>query len=170
MSRLKSPRFYHRRNYYIDKDFQTKFIVRFWLVLAAGSLLTVAAVYWLAQNTTTVGIVDGRVAVHTTAEYLLPLLLQTVAIELAVVSLFTVLMTLVVSHKIAGPLYRLKETLESLGNGELKPMHFRKGDQLQKVSSSYNAAIEKLNAKLKMIKDSSSVDDIKKILDTFNLS
>src|SRR5579863_6592681 len=108
MNQPKSPRPYQRRNYYIDKKFQTKFIVQFWSVVAIGSLFTAAAVYWLARNTTTVGIMQGRVAVHTTAEYLLPLLVQTVAIELAVVSVVTIIMTLFISHKITGPLHRLK--------------------------------------------------------------
>jgi len=169
MNRLKSPLSYQRRNYYIDKKFQTKFIVQFWLVLAIGSLLTVAAVYWLAGNTTTVGIINGRIAVHTTAEYLLPLMLQTVAIELAIVSLFTIIMMLFISHKIAGPLYRLKESLKALGDGNLKPMHLRQGDQLQEVASCYNEAIEKLNDKIKKIKNS-SIEEIRKILDPFKLS
>jgi methyl-accepting chemotaxis protein len=170
MNQLKSPMPYQRRNYYIDKKFQTKFIVQFWLIAAIGSLFVIAAVYWLARNTTTVGIMDGRVAVHTTAEYLLPLMLQTVAIELAVVSFFTIIMTLFVSHKIAGPLYRLNATLRALGNGNLRPMRLRQGDQLQEVASSYNEALEKLNDKIKRIKNSSSIEEAKKILDTFKLS
>lgn len=169
MNQPTAPRPYQRRNYYIDKKFQTDFIVRFWLIVALGSLFTVVGVYWLAKNTTTVGIMDGRVAVHTTAEYLLPLMVQTVSIELAVVSLLTILMTLYISHKIAGPLHRLKVTLKALGNGNLKPMHFRQGDQLQEVASSYNEALEKLNEKIKRIKNSSSIEEIRKIVDTFKL-
>ena len=170
MNQFKSPRQYPRRNYYIDKKFQIKFIVQFWLIVAIGSLFTVVAVYWLARNTTTVGIIGGRVAVHTTAEYLLPLMLQTVAIQLAVVSFFTIFMTLFVSHKIAGPLYRLKATLRALGDGNLRLMHLRQRDQLQEVASSYNEALEKLNDKIKRIKDSSSIEEMRKILDTFKLS
>jgi methyl-accepting chemotaxis protein len=170
MNQFNSPRQYPRRNYYIDKKFQIKFIAQFWLIVAIGSLFVVAAVYWLARNTTTVGIIDGRVAVHTTAEYLLPLMLQTVAIQLAVVSFFTIIMTLFVSHKIAGPLYRLKATLRALGNGNLRLMHLRHRDQLQEVASSYNEALEKLNDKIKRIKDSSSIEEMREILDTFKLS
>ena len=134
-----------------------------------GSIFTVVAVYWLAQNSTTVGIMNGRVAVHTTAEYLLPLMTQTVSIQLAVVSFFTILMTLFISHRIAGPLHRLRVTLKAMGNGNLKPMYFRQGDQLQEVASDYNEALEKLNTKIKKIRDSSSIEEIRKIIDTFKL-
>jgi len=87
------------------------------LIIAAGSLLIATLVYWLAQHSTTVAIVNGHVAVHTTAEYLFPLLAQTISIELIVMSLITITMTLFISHKIAGPLYRLKMTFNNLGKG-----------------------------------------------------
>ena len=51
------PSKYRRRNYYIDKDFQTKFILKFCSLVAFGSLLTVALIYRSARHSTTVGIV-----------------------------------------------------------------------------------------------------------------
>lgn len=157
-----------RRNYYIDKDFQAKFIIKFCFLAAFGSLLIVALIYWLAQNSTTVGIAEGRVAVHTTAEYLLPLLLQTVFTELVIVSLATIVMTLFISHKIAGPLYRLKVMLGALGEGDFSSsMRLRKDDQLQQVAAAYNEAVEKINGKLKTVKNASSLDEVKNTLKTF---
>jgi len=162
------PRKYQRRNYYIDKDFQTKFILKFCSLVAFGSFLTVALICWLAQHSTTVGIADGRVAVHTTAEYLLPLLLQTVFVQLVVVSLAVIVMTLLFSHKIAGPLYRFKVMLGALGEGDLsKPMRLREGDQLQKVSEAYNEAVEKISEKIRKAKNASSLDEVKNTLNTF---
>ena len=159
---------YQRRNYYIDKDFQTKFIFKFCLLVALGSALTVAVIYWLAQHSTTVGIADGRVAVHTTAEYLLPLLLQTVFVELLVVSLAAIFLTLFVSHKIAGPLHRFKLMLGKLGEGDFSgSMKLREGDQLQQVAVAFNEAIEKINSKIKTAKNASSLDEVKNTLNNF---
>jgi len=159
---------YQRRNYYIDKDFQTKFILKFCSLVAAGSVLTVAVIYWLAQQSTTVGISDGRVAVHTTAEYLLPLLMQTVFVELLVVSMAAIALTLFVSHKIAGPLHRLKLMLGKLGEGDFSgSMKLREGDQLQPVAVAFNEAVEKVNGKIKAAKSASSLDEVKNTLNTF---
>jgi len=169
MSPSKSHRPYQRRNYYIDKKFQTEFIIKYWLVVAAGSIFTIVAVYWLARNTTTVGIIGGRVAVHTTAEYLLPLMLQTVAIELVAVSLLTIVMTLFISHKIAGPLYHLKMTFHKLGGGDPTGVRLRQGDQLQEIASSYNEAMQKMSDKVKTLNNASSMDEVKKILATFKV-
>ncbi len=164
---LKSKQ-YQRRNYYIDKDFQTKFILKFCSLVAFGSLLIVALIYWLARHSTTVGIAHGRVAVHTTAEYLLPLLLQTVFIELVVVFLAAIVMTLLFTHKIAGPLYRFKVMLGKLGEGDFSSsMRLREGDQLQQVAVAYNEAVEKINGKIKKAKNASSLDEVKNTLNTF---
>lgn len=157
-----------RRNYYIDKNFQTKFILNFCSLVAFGSALIAVLIYWLAQHSTTVGIAQGRVAVHTTEEYLLPLLLQTVFLELVIVSLATIVMTLFVSHKIAGPLHRFKLMLGHLGEGDFSSsMKLREDDQLQQVAVAYNEAVEKINAKIKKVKNASSLDEVKNTLNTF---
>lgn len=162
------PKKYQRRNYYIDKNFQTKFILKYCVLVAFGSALTVALIYWLARQSTTVGIANGRVAVHNTAEYLLPLLLQTVFVELVVVSLAAIVLTLFISHKIAGPLYRFKVMLGALGEGDVSStMRLREGDQLKQVAVAYNEAVEKLNARIKKIKSASSMDEVKNTLNTF---
>ncbi len=159
---------YQRRNYYIDKSFQTKFILKFCSLLAFGSLLIVALIYWLAQHSTTVGIAHGRVAVHTTAEYLLPLLLQTIFVEFVIVSLAAIVMTLLYTHKIVGPLHRLKVMLGQLGDGDLSSsMKLREDDQLQQVAAAYNEAVEKINGKIKKAKNASSLDEVKNTLNTF---
>ena len=163
-----TPRKYQRRNYYIDKDFQTKFILKFCSLVAFGSLLIVALIYWLAQHSTTVGIANGRVAVHNTAEYLLPLLLQTVLVELVIVSLAAIVMTLLFTHKIAGPLYRFKIMLGQLGEGDFSSsMRLREGDQLQQVAQAYNEAVGKINGKIKKAQNASSLDEVKNISNTF---
>ncbi len=139
------------------------------MILLAGSLFTVTLVYYLAHSSTTVAISNGRVAVHTTAEYLLPLMIQTISVELLIVSLATIAMTLFISHKIAGPLYRLKISLEALGKGDLSKMHLRDGDQLQEVAVSYNEAMGNLNDKVETLKGASSMQEVKKILNTFKV-
>ena len=159
---------FQRRNYYIDKGFQTSFILDFCSLIAFGSVLIVVLIYWLARHSTTVGIVHGHVAVHTTAEYLLPLLIQTVCIELVIVSLAAIVMTLLFTHKIAGPLHRLKLMLAKLGEGDFSSsMRLREGDQLQQVAVAYNEAVEKINDKIKKAKNSSSLDEAKNALHTF---
>jgi len=77
-------------------------------------------------------------------------------------------MTLLVSHKIAGPLFRFKVMLGILGEGDLlSTMKLREGDQLQQVAVAYNEAVGKINEKIKKLKNASSMDEVKNTLNTF---
>ncbi|MDP6686286.1 MAG: hypothetical protein QGI05_04970, partial [Candidatus Omnitrophota bacterium] len=85
---------YKRRTYFIDKKFQTKFILKFCALVAVGGFLTIGILYCLAVQSTTVSFVDSRVVVQTTADFILPILLQTVLIVMIVVSFATIFITL----------------------------------------------------------------------------
>jgi methyl-accepting chemotaxis protein len=163
-----------RRIYYIDKAFQSKFIIQFCLLVALGSFIVMGVLYYLAQHSTTVAIIHGHVTVHTTADYLLPLLAQTILVQMIAVAFAAIVMTLYISHKIAGPLYRLKVMLKGLAQGEVsRPMRLREGDQLQEVAQEYTQAVSQLNSRIKKAQDAANQNDleaVKKILETFKTS
>ena len=133
---------YKRSNYYISREFQTRFIVRFCFLVAAGSFVTMALLYAFSANSTTVAIVQSRVRVMTTADYLFPFLAQTVIIVTVLVGGASAAVTLFMSHKIAGPLYRFKQTFKELASGNFtNQVRLRKGDQLIEVASDFNHMI-----------------------------
>ena len=133
---------FRRRNYYIDKDFQIKFVMKFCALVAGGAGLTILMLYLLTQLSTTVSIVKSRVVVMTTADFLLPLLAQTVVIVTVAVGITTAIFTLIVSHKIAGPLYRFKQTFKELEQGNFSnQIRLRKDDQLHEVAVEFNHMI-----------------------------
>ena len=54
------------------------------------------------------------------------------------------------SHKIAGPLYKLKEYLRLIEEGESREkLSFRKGDHFQELAESYNSAVDAINRSVK---------------------
>lgn len=142
-----------RHIYFIEKSFQAKFIMKFCDLVALGGLLTIGLLYLWAAGATTVSIVNSRVVVNTTADFILPLLIQTVIIVTIVVAIATILVTLFVSHKIAGPLYRFKKVMEAMGEGDfLSHVSIRKGDQLQDLAKIFDDMIAKNRVKIKALK------------------
>ena len=140
---------YQRKNIYIDQDFQNRFILKFCALVVAGTGVTIFALYFLSRHSTSVAFVDARVKVMTTADFLLPLMIQTLIIVMGFVSAGTVVVTLFVSHKIAGPLYRFKQTFHALTAGDFtRPVTLRKGDQLLDVAGDFNRMIMVLSAQL----------------------
>jgi len=143
-----------RRNYFIEKSFQSKFILKFCALVVLGGLLTIGLLYFLAMKSTTVSFVNSRVVVRTTADFILPVLIQTVAIVAIIVGFATVIVTLLVSHKIAGPLYRFKKVMEDLQEGDFShDFRIRHLDQLQDLAGSFNDTIKKTRERIQLLKD-----------------
>lgn len=132
-----------RRNYFIDKSFQSKFILKFCLLVIGAGLVTVGVLYYLSRQSMTVAFVNSRVVVKTTADFIMPVLVQTVVVVTVLVGLATMFVTLFVSHKIAGPLYRFRKAFEELGEGKYPEINLRQMDQLQALAKDFNAAIKK---------------------------
>ena len=148
---------YKRKIYFIEKSFQTRFILKFCSLVSIGGLLTIVILYLLAMQSTTVSLVNSRVVVRTTADFILPILIQTVAIVTILVGLASIIVTLFVSHKIAGPLYRFKKVLKALAEGDFSSdFKIRHLDQLQDVADVFNNMISKLRIELKALKDNFS--------------
>ncbi|KPK39385.1 MAG: hypothetical protein AMJ78_08595 [Omnitrophica WOR_2 bacterium SM23_29] len=143
-----------RRNYFIDKSFQFKFIIKFCTLIIIASLLTGSLIYYFNQKTTTVAFERLKVVIKSTSSFIFPIVLQILIIVTLLVGMGTVLVTLFTSHKIAGPLYRLKAELEKIKNGDLSsPIQIRTGDQLQKVASEFNDTRLRLKNSVGMLKE-----------------
>ena len=139
-----------RRNYFIDKKFQSNFILKFCALVAAAGALVMAVVYALAGSATTVSFVNYRVVVQSTADFLLPVLIQTLIVVSIVVSAATVIFALFVSHRIAGPAFRFKKVLKALASGDFcGECRIRKNDSLRDVADSINDMTSNVRGALK---------------------
>ena len=162
---------YKRKNYFIGKKFQTNFILKFcMLVIATGGFITMV-LYTLARKATMVSFVNSRVVVQSTADFLIPLLIQTFVASTIIVGIATIVITLFVSHRIAGPLYRFKKVLGSLGEGNFSlACKIRVKDSLQDVALAFNDMIinvrknfDLIDKDLKNLKGKLDAGDIKEI-------
>jgi nitrogen fixation/metabolism regulation signal transduction histidine kinase len=93
------------------------------------------------------------VLVRSTADFLLPILIQTVLAMMVILGLATIIVTLLFSHKIAGPLYRFKKAIEGVRLGNLSAnFHLRNYDQLKGLSGEVNAMIDRTREQVNLIK------------------
>ena len=158
---------YKRRNYFIDKKFQLMFMMRFSVLFLIGGMLTIAFIYLLGMQSKTVAIQNSRVIVKTTADFILPLLIQAVIAVTVIVGITTGILTLFVSHKISGPLYRFKKVLEALEQGDFSSeFHIRLADQFHELADEINGMIRNTKQKVSGIKN--NVVSLKQKLDSLN--
>ena len=108
-----------RQQIYIKKDFQFRFILKFCLILLAGVLISTALLLIFSQDTLTSSFSHSRLVIRSTAEAMLPAIITTNLISLALIIVTTIIVTLYISHKIAGPIFRLENEIKRIGKGDL---------------------------------------------------
>lgn len=117
-----------RKTLIVDPAFQTPFIAKFFTMVAAGSLVLGAIVYFFCTQTVTTIFKDSRLKIVTTTDFILPGLLIGIAVVIAVVGIATALMALYASHRIAGPVYRMRRDLANFKAGSMEQI-FRVRDK-----------------------------------------
>ena len=143
-----------RRRNFIDKDFQSKFILKFCVIVLISSLLIGGLLFFFSRNSTTVAIENTKVVVKRTADYILPVIITILLITTFFSALVMLIVTLSTSHKIAGPLYRCKREIDILKEGDLRRnFNIRTKDQLQELAKSLNAMCNALKQKHMELKD-----------------
>ncbi len=144
---------FKRRQYYIDRKFQANFILKFFGVLLFGAILSVGVTLLTTQETLTSSFEGSKLVIEKTSLAILPSVILTNLITTCVVGVIVIAVTLLVSHKIAGPMFRFEKDLEEIGKGNLqKRIRTRDGDQFANVATNLNIMVENLNSKLSEVK------------------
>lgn len=144
---------FKRSQYFIDARFQIAFIARFCLITVLASALIVFLIYYFNRQTTTVAFENLKVVVKSTADFILPMMLQIMIGVTLLVGIATVAVALFTSHKIAGPLYRIKTDLDKFREGDLRgPIRVRGKDQAQKLALSFEEMRVEMKNSISLVK------------------
>lgn len=128
-----------RKKYFINRSFQTEFILKFCGLVALGCLIFGVSLYMYSRQTLTTSFENSRLVVKSTADYILPGLLLGGCIVTILIVLATVVVIILMTHRIAGPMYRFEKHAEKVGSGELcSDLKIRKKDQFQDLLVTFN--------------------------------
>ena len=148
MSEKRSVNF-KRKKYIIDWSFQSFFILKFVLILIVGGILSIGITLLTTESTLTSSFEGSRLVIEKTSMAILPSVIVTNLITTAVVCAMAVVVTLLISHRISGPMFRFTEDLEKISQGDLqKKIQIRKGDQFESVAINLNKMVSNLNETL----------------------
>ncbi len=146
---------YQRRLLLINKPFQLRFAfyVVSWMI--ALSVTYPLIIYELFE-------MMGRVLSRLSADPSIGLqilskrqdvFLLLVFLQLAVMSVMF-LVSIFLSHRIAGPIYKLSKSMELARDGKLEgPIYFRKNDHFKEVADLFNSMMARLNERTKSRED-----------------
>ena len=128
-----------RKQYIIDKRFQINMAIRLFICLLLVAIASGWAVYYAVWQAVIVELHGVQLArlYHVIGERILFYGLG-IIIALSVLSIFF-------SHKIAGPVYKMKTTIDKFLETGTSPetIHLRKGDAFKELSDSLNRLFSK---------------------------
>ncbi len=158
---------YRRKTYFIQKMFQAKFIFAFLLLVIIGSIIS-GIIFYLKANTY-LGYHYGmaHIKIEKTGEILQPALFISYGIGVVLIGFATIILTIFISHKIAGPLYRFERSAEEIGKGNLTLVtQLRESDQAKDLANAFSRMTNDLRKKLIEIDTWSK--DLNQIVDELN--
>jgi methyl-accepting chemotaxis protein len=130
---------YKRRNFFIKKDFQGKLILGCFLLVAGGGLLFNVLLGLLSADTLTISYIDNDLQLGQTPLMLVKQVLTANWFLLVIGGGFMMLASLLLSHRIAGPLYRFETTLDNMQKGRLdNTIHLRDKDEGKELARKIN--------------------------------
>lgn len=130
---------FNRKRYFIDKPLQTKYIVLTILMLLIYTLLFVLILIFphiLALS------FETPLAEQTEAAKTLLILHKSIWPALGIVILIMSGVSILITHKVAGPVYRFKQTLAEISKGNLDiTIKLREKDDLKDLAEEFNNVI-----------------------------
>ncbi len=142
-----------RKNYYINKEFQRNFILKFCLLVMIGSLISGVIIYSMSRSTLTTTFENSKLMIKSTADFILPAVLLASAVVILAIGIATIAITLFTSHRIAGPLYRIEKDINEITAGNLNiAFNLRHGDEIKPIAASLNRMVQAVREKVSAVK------------------
>lgn len=136
---------YKRRVYFIEPSFQLRFITKTFLFILVGSLIAAGSVFYTGWTE-----FGEKLAAVYPQGHLVKIFYKVnlqVLINLFLALPILLYISMRISHRIAGPVYRIKKELAEIGQGRLdKQVKLRDRDELKDIATSINQMLTGLKA------------------------
>ena len=143
-----------RRNYFIKKDMQGKYIFTVFLFAIFGCLLLTFIFSRLSANTLTITYTDSVLKIDRTPIVLAKEMLKANWIFILTGGFFIGFLALFVTHRFAGPLYRFEETLNGMIEGDHSfVIRLRTHDEGKECAGMLNLYNEKISGDIKELRE-----------------
>ena len=138
---------YKRRQYLVDRAYQLRFVTRLFLILLAIAATTCLVSSGLLWRNMYAPHPEASPALITAALIAVSL---TILVELLIAVPIVFFFGIRHTHRVVGPLQRIKHTLEAIGAGDFSQrLTLRDGDVLQDLAKAINEMAEQLQRLLR---------------------
>ncbi|MBN1898207.1 MAG: methyl-accepting chemotaxis protein [Spirochaetes bacterium] len=165
VSKMELSKQERRKQYLIHKKFQVHFIIDFLKIVISFVFITglVSIIYYYFRYQYGESIFESYLLIVKKGETIkytnhFEIIVPIILISMFTISLFMIVYGVFYSHRIAGPIYRLKKTLDAIASGHLNFMvRLRKKDKFKEMAEHMNNLIYFLNGRIKEIQTSNAL-------------
>lgn len=160
---MQGQRTWKRRNYFVKQDFQGRFVLRFFLTILLSAVVFTVILSIFSAHTITITYRDSFLRIEKTPKALFYEIIRAHGLYIFLIGVGISTLSLFLSHRIAGPLFRFEKSIEEIIKGNLSfRIKLRKKDEAKELADAMNRMIETLSSYLSDIK--AITDDIEKNL------
>lgn len=143
---------YKRRNFFIKKNFQGKLILGYFLFITGGCLFFIILLGAFSADTLTISYSNHDFQFGQTPVILLKKILAAHWIFIASGAIFTIIAAMLITHRIAGPLFRFERALDSMLRRDLTDtVTLRAKDEGKELAKKINSFNRDLSTTLKTL-------------------
>lgn len=156
-----------RRNFFIKKDFQGKLILGYFLFVTGGCLFFMILLGAFSADTLTISYNNNDLELGQTPVVLLKEILAAHWIFIISGSVFIIIAAMLITHRIAGPMFRFEKSLDGMLKNNLSDtIYLRNKDEGKELAKKINDFNQNLSLTLKNLNAHS--DAISALLDQAN--
>ena len=147
---------YKRRNIFIKKDFQGKLILGYFLFVTGGCLFFIVLLAFFSADTLTVSYTNNDLQLGQTPIMLMKSVLAAHWVFIVVGTMFLVVAAMLITHRIAGPLFRIEKALDNMVAGNLNDIiSLREKDEGKDLAKKINLFNLELSGAIRDVKNHS---------------
>ena len=143
-------RTWKRRNYFIKKDLQGKYIFSFFIFMVAGSIIFTLILSLLSSDTMTIVYDNYQLRIGKTPLMLMKEILSAQWIFIVAGGFMVVILSMFLTHRFAGPIFRFEKSIEEMTKGNLNfRVYLRAKDEGKELAEKINILIDMLSSNIK---------------------
>jgi len=133
------------RHYYIQKIYQSKMIIKFCMLAVLGTAFFCVSFYFSLEKDMGTGFLQAHEGLRLVKEGVVRSFLISEGATVTIMGVAIIIITLLMSHRIAGPLWRIEQTAKAVGSGDLAlSVKLRQNDEMVPLADKMNDMISEL--------------------------
>ncbi|GAB6097827.1 hypothetical protein JCM14469_40810 [Desulfatiferula olefinivorans] len=159
---------YRRRQFFFQDSFQGRYILSCFLIAGLITVLFTVLFIYFTSDTMSISYGSQDLTLGRTPEVLMDMILSIHGILIFVCGLFIIHFTTRMTHRIAGPFFKISRALDGMIAGDLtRDIHLRKNDEYKDIAEKINRFNEVTHGKLMEIQSvSQALDELVRGLGT----